>query len=300
MTPQPSRPLTPSRPASVPPPAATVASALPTWKAKPRQPKPICPKLMIYAVEGFGKTTIGAYAPDPLILMSRGETGYDTLLSKGRVPAVAAEVVENWPDTLAWIDRLIADPQGIRSVVFDATGGFDQFCQDFVCNRDFGGDWHGKKEGFLAFGADKGYKATAQEWRKLLVRLETLRDKHGVMPILLGHAKTVPFRNPMGPDYDTYTADISKYSWADTLRWADATLFGKFYTIVDKEGKGAKGKGIGGTDRVIYTEQRDAFSAKNRYGMPPELFLTEEGGGPETMWARIWASIATSPPPAAP
>ena len=66
----------------------------------------MAPRLVIHAVEGFGKTTIGAYSPDPFILMS--ETGYDTLLASELAPSVPAEEVTSWTDLLRWLSDLAA------------------------------------------------------------------------------------------------------------------------------------------------------------------------------------------------
>src|SRR4051812_31251234 len=40
---------------------------------------------VIYGPEGTGKTTLGAMFPKPVFLMTRGETGLETLIDAGRV-----------------------------------------------------------------------------------------------------------------------------------------------------------------------------------------------------------------------
>jgi hypothetical protein len=157
-------------------------------------------------------------------------------------------------------------------------------CHEIVCRRDFGGEW-GEK-GFAAY--HKGYDLAVGEWLKLLARLERLNEQHGVTIVLLGHAKVQAFRNPLGPDYDRYVSDVHAKTWGPSARWADAVLFGNFYTVVDREKQG-KGKGVGGTDRVIYTERRDAWDAKNRYGMPEEIWLDKDR---TRSWAQVWETIA--------
>ena len=47
-------------------------------------------------------------------------------------------------------------------------------------------------------------------------------------------------------------------------------------------------QGVGGADRLIYTEGRDAFVAKNRFDMESELWLD---GGPSAAWPALWAAI---------
>lgn len=260
----------------------------------PRTKPPIVPKIVMYAGEKFGKTSLLAHAPDPVILMV-GETGYDTLLSAGRVPAVPALVVETWPHGMDVLEQLIADPQGRKTVGIDGIGALDMMAQAFVCERSFGGDWDDPKDGFLSWGAKKGHTQTAMEWARMLAKLETLRTHHGIVPVLLGHATVQNTPNPAGADYQTYSCDCCKMVWAETARWSDCILFGRFHSVVEvaksekkKNVAEQKGKGIGGADRVIYTEGRDAYVAGNRYGMLPEFSLPPD---PAAMWSTVWNEI---------
>jgi len=250
-----------------------------------RERKPVAPKLVLAAVEGFGKTTFGAWAPSPFILMARGETGYDTLLSAGRVPQVPAALSESWSETLEWVESLIADPQGVKTMVLDAYTGFERLCHEHVCVRDFGGNWG--EHGFNGF--KRGIDNALSDWIGLLNRLSKLNETHGVSIVLLSHVKVTTFKNPMGMDYSQFSPDGNDKTWAATARWADVMLFGNYLTIVDGKANQKAGKGIGGTDRMLYTERRDSFVAKNRYGLPPELLLPND---PAAMWSTVWDLIA--------
>lgn len=248
-----------------------------------------CPRIVLYGVEKWGKTTVAAYSPDPVILMARGEQGYRTLLSAHRAPSVPSELINSWPEAIAWLDSLIEDPQGRKSVWLDALGGFEQLCREFICAKEFDGDW-GEK-GFEGF--KRGYALVGTEFLRLLQRLDELHDKHGIITGIIGHAKAKVFNDPTGPAYDRYACDAHDAVWNGVARWSDCILFGKFYSIVnvantkDNLAK-QKGKGIGGTQRVIYTEQRDALVAGNRYGMMPEFQMPED---PAQGWATLWNEI---------
>ena len=178
--------------------------------------------------------------------MARGETGYDTLLGAGLVPAIPAEEIESWSNLLRRIDDLINDQQGRKTLVLDAIGGFERLCHEHVCTRDFGGNW-----GERGFGSyQKGYDLAVTDWLNLLARLDRLH-RAGVMIMLLGHCKVAPFKNPLGPDFDRYVSDVHHKTWNVTHRWADAVLFGNFFTVLDDEaaarrrgkGKGHRGNG---------------------------------------------------------
>lgn len=283
------------------PPRTPTAAPPPTHKPAPKLAVPASvfapPAIVLNAVEGWGKTSFAAFAPDAAILMARGEAGYTTLLGGGRVPAIPAAGIEEWPQLLAMLDDLARDPQGRKTLALDALGGFERLCHEYVCARDFGGEW-GEK-GFGSF--QKGYEVAASEWLLLLQRLDALRQKHHMTVVILSHSKVKPFKNPLGADHDRYISDVHDKTWAPTAKWADCVLFGKFKTDVEtkKDNKVEslkKGKGTGGTARIIYTEWRAGFDAKNRYGMPEWIDMPDD---PSKTWATVWAAITQQTAPAA-
>lgn len=260
----------------------------------PRQPKKITPKIIMLAVEKFGKTTLGANASKPIILMARNETGYDTLLSSGRVPSIPALEIESWTKFIETLDALIENHEDRETLVLDAFGGFESLLHEYVCKTDFDGDW-GEK-GFMGFA--KGYHQSVPVWEAMLSRLEKL-NKQGMTIILLGHTRIKTIKNPAGPDYDGYIADVHEKTYAVTARWADAILFGKMHAVLDMDkrdagkaqaGKrvGIKGKMMGEAVRVIVTENRDGIPAGNRYGMDSEIWLS---GDHSKSWEEVWAQI---------
>lgn len=239
------------------------------------------PRIVLAAVEGWGKTTLGAFSPQPIFMQARGETGLETLRSHRLVPDVDTfDVIESWPQAIAVVEYLIGEDTGHKTLVLDAKGGFERLCHEHVCQRDFGGDW-GEK-GFSAF--QKGYDLSIHDWAKLLERLDRLRATRGMAIVMLSHCRVATFKNPTGPDFDRYGVDCHQKTWGITHKWADAVLFGNFFTVV-QEKKGQRAKGIGGQERVLYTQHSDVHDAKNRYGMPPEIDV------PSTP-AESWNAIA--------
>ena len=67
-----------------------------------------------------------------------------------------------------------------------------------------------------------------------------------------------------------------------------ASRLARLFRTVTAKNRDGKVKGIGGTDRVLYAERRDAFDAKNRYGMPPEVDVPDD---PAQIWTTIWDQI---------
>ena len=240
------------------------------------------PRVVLNAVEGWGKTSCAAHAGVCAILMARGETGYETLLNAGRAPAIHAASITSWSQALATVEGLIAEDKYLDVLSLDALGGYESLCHEVVCQREFKGDW-GEK-GFA--GYQRGYDLATKEWLRLLEALDRLHAKHNMAILLLSHAQVRPFKNPMGQDYDRFVADCHHKTWGVTSKWADAVLFGTFVTIVEQnKARGdMKPKGIGGTERQLFCERRDAFDAKNRYGMPAQIAIPDD-------YTQIWATI---------
>lgn len=283
MTPPPNAPP-PTSLVPPPPPVKSAQSApkpavsVPVMSMKPAEFT--APRIVITGVEGVGKTSIVAYAPGASIIEAGNETGYSTLAGVGRVPQIPSAHVSTWEEFTALLDSLIDAPP--RLLGFDAMSGLERMCHEFVCKRDFNGDWSDK--GFASF--QKGYDMAVTDWLLMLSKLDRLH-KLGTTIIILAHCKVKPFKNPEGPDFDRYVADVHEKTWAATHRWADAALFMKFETITDSD-KNKRVRGIGTDTRILYTSRTDARDAKNRYGMPSEI---EMPGDPAQMFNAIWQYI---------
>lgn len=246
------------------------------------------PRIVLNAVEGWGKSTYGAFAPNPAILMSRGETGYVTLRDKGLVPDADCVELGQWRDVLETVDDFAKGGTKYGAIVLDAVGGFERLCHEHVCARDFGNDW-GEK-GFASF--QKGPDVSVAEWLGLLSRLDRARQALGCPVVFLSHSKVKSFKNPMGPDFDRYIADCHEKTWGVTHKWADTVLFGTYVTVTVDDKKTKRAKGIGGDERVLYTTRRDAWDAKNRFAMPPQLDIPAD---PASVWSTVWESITSKP-----
>jgi len=266
------------------PPSRAAPAAPP--KAKPAfgdVSSPVGAAVVLAAVEGWGKSTVGAYAPSPAFIMAGNEKGYRTLLNAGRVPNVPAKSTMAWAEMLDLISGIAESPGSIRTVCIDSLGTAERLCHEHVCLTEFRGEWGDK--GFANF--QKGYDVSVSHWLKLLVALDKLRENHGIDVIFTAHTKIKQFKNPEGADFDRFVADCHDKTWGATARWADACLFGKYLTVIDKEKQG-KGKGVGGSERLVYTERRDTWDAKNRYGMPECIDIPND---PALVYSTIFSYI---------
>jgi len=227
----------------------------------------------LHAVEGFGKSSLSAYFPNPIFIQSRGETGLETLIDSGRLPDTAhLPEIKQWLDLHSALVMLTEQDHPYKTLVIDTVNGLERLAHEYICERDFKSDWG--ETGFFSYG--KGPKAALTEWRMFLQDLDNLRERKAMILVLLFHTKPAKFKNPEGRDYDRYQPDMHEEAWALTHRWLDVVLFGNFVAATADDKQTKKAKGIGGTSRVIYCQRTAAWDAKNRIGLPESIDLTSE------------------------
>lgn len=105
--------------------------------------------------------------------------------------------------------------------------------------------------------------------------------------IQTAHAEVKRFDSPETEPFDRYQIKLHKMASALVQEHADMVLFANFKTSVTKSDVGMKkvARGVGAGTRVLYTEERPAFLAKNRHNLPPELPLS---------WEALASSVAAA------
>lgn len=238
------------------------------------------PRIILHGVEGIGKTSFGAKAPKPIVLMGRGETGLETLIDSGQLGDTPHfPEINSWGELLACVNELEKSDHDFKTVVMDTLGIFERLNHEDVCQKSFGNDWSDK--GFM--GYQRGFEVSLGPWREFLLSIDRLREQRKMLFIGLCHTKVFNFKNPEGSDYDRYVPAVHKTTWEVTSRWADIILFANYETFT-KEEKTGRSKGVGGKDRILYTERTAAFDAKHRHGLPAEL---EMGNNSQESWSKF-------------
>lgn len=246
-------------------------------------------RYILHAVEGWGKTSFGAQMPKPVFMQSRGETGLETLIDSGQLPEIPhTPEITQWADALYTMEYLLQADHGFQTLCVDTINGLERLCFESVCERDFGGKWG--NDGFASYG--KGPQVAQNDWRQFLIACDALREKRKMRIIMLCHTKVGTYQNPTGANYDRFSPEMAKETWGLTHKWADCVFFGNFESIViggQVDGKQPrKGKGIGGRTRMMYTIRHDAYDAKNRLGLPPEI---EMGDTPQEGYQRFLEAV---------
>lgn len=217
------------------------------------------PRVMLYGPHGLGKTTFGAQAPNPIFILT--EDGLGTL-TVPHFPLAKTEA-----EVLEAIGVLYNDEHEFHTVVIDSLDWLDSLIW-----ADINEKYEAKD---LAYG--KGAVIAAERWRVILDGLNALRNDRGMAVILLAHAQIKRFDSPEVEPFDRYMPKLQERSSALVQEWCDCVLFTNFKTMVRKDDVGFNQKvarGITTGERLLYTVEKPAYLAKNRYSLPDSLPLS--------------------------
>lgn len=228
------------------------------------------PKLTVMGVAGIGKTTFAAGAPDPIFLFT--EEGQGKLDVARFEPRPGDPVLRSWLEVMDCVTSLYTEEHQYKTVVIDTLDGLEPLLWAHTADahnvsniEEVGG------------GYGKGYIHALDHARKLFDGLEALRNEKGMAVVLLAHTQTKKFESPDSQSYDRYQLRLQDRFANATYEWTDVLLFAQWKAhVVKDQGKrktDVRTRGVGSGERIMYTEERPAWWAKNRYGLPLELPL---------------------------
>lgn len=219
------------------------------------------PRIVLYGIHGIGKSTFAADAPKPIFIPT--EDGANEI----DVPKF--EVVTSHGEVLQQLRSLYKGTHDYETVVIDTADWLEDFIQLELKAS------YSEKE--LSFGKDS--LRAAEKMSEVLTALNHVREKRGMGCILLAHTEIKGFNSPMSEPYDRYQPKLQARMGGLLQEWADLVAFATYDVVVKKEEVGhdkTVRRGISTGDRMLFVEERPAFYAKNRYGMPVEIpFLKE-------------------------
>jgi hypothetical protein len=217
------------------------------------------PRIMLYGVEGIGKSTFAANSPNPIFILT--EDGL------GSLTAAHFPLATSFKNVLDAIKTLYTDKHDYKTVVIDSLDWLEAIIQREIEQT------HDAKD--LAYG--KGTLIAAERWREILDGLNALRNDKGMVIILIAHTTIKRFDSPETEPYDRYQPKLQERSNAVVREWSDAVLFANYKTIIKKDDVGfnkTNARGISTGERLLYTSERPAYMAKNRYNLPESIPLS--------------------------
>lgn len=217
------------------------------------------PRVMIYGPHGLGKTTFGAGAPSPIFIMT--EDGL------GKLEVDHFPLATSYQDVIDAIGTLYNEDHNFGTVVIDSLDWLDNLIWQDIHNK------HDDKA--LAYG--KGAVIAADYWRTILDGLSALRDDKGMAVVLIAHCEIKRFDSPEVDPYDRYQPKLQARSSALVQEWVDGVFFCNL-RVLTKEAEVGFNKevrrGITTGERLMYTTEKPAYMAKNRYSLPDSMPLS--------------------------
>jgi hypothetical protein len=226
------------------------------------------PRILLYGVEGIGKSTFGSQAPKPIFIQT--EDGLDEI-DCARFPLARC-----YDDVVTALAELRTEAHDHESVVIDSLDWLERLVWDKLCAQHNVTSIE-KVDG----GYSKGYTHALSFWREVIDHLNALRNQRGMVVLLIAHSKVERFEDPESSPYDRYSPRLHKHAAALVSEWSDAVLFATRKMRTQSEDAGFNRKrtiahaiGKDGGERVLRCVGGPSCVAKNRYGITDELPLS--------------------------
>lgn len=246
-------------------------------------PKP--PRIVLYGPHGIGKNTFLAGCPNPVLVDIEGG-------QPANAPVNAFPQARSFGDVMEALSVLYTEDHDFRTVGVDSLDWLEPLVWAEAIRRNNETPGNKQWNSIEDAGYGKGYIAALDVWRDYLDAVNALRNDKGMIVVQTAHAEVKRFDSPETEPFDRYQIKLQKSASALVQEHADMVLFANFKHATAKTEVGANKtvvRGIGVGSRTLYTEERPAFLAKNRHGLPPELALS---------WAAVEAAVAASIPQA--
>jgi len=222
-------------------------------------------KIIIYAVPGIGKTTFASTFKKPILIRTEDGAGNIDIDTFPTIP-------NNYTELNIMLRVLYSEEHDYETLELDSLDWTEPLVWAETCRLH-------KKQDIEAFGYNKGYIHAEAQWRRLSKSLDYIQDKKKMNIVLTAHSEIKRYEPPDSDPYDRYQIKLQKRASKFWREWADIVLFCNYKVQLVKAESSfnqEKKRGIGSGERVIYTEERPAFRAKNRWDLPPEIYIGQD------------------------
>ena len=211
-------------------------------------------KVVLYGVEGIGKSTFASQFPNPVFIDTEGSTSN-----------MNVQRLDNPNSWQMLIDEVnyVKQTKICSTLIIDTADWAETLANKHVIARNGITSIED-----LVYG--KGYTMVKEEFGKLLNLLSELTDD-GINVVVTAHAELKKKEEPdqMGA-YDRYQLKLSRQCAPLLKEWSDMVLFANYETTIVTDSKTKSKKATGG-QRVMFTTHHPAWDAKNRHNLPEKL-----------------------------
>lgn len=229
-------------------------------------------KILIYGPPGLGKTTFGATFESPILL--RIEDGAAAL----DVPTFP-KLVEDYSELCEAVNALHGE-HSFRTLVVDSLDWLEPIVWAETCAR-LSAMSDRPVTSIEQPGYGKGYLEADRVWKEIIGGFDSLRLNRGMNLVMIAHAEQKRVEPPDSDPYDRYQIKLHKRAWALWQEWVDMLLFASYERRLVKTKDGGKSgddkhRAEGSGDRVIFTDERPAYLAKNRWSLPHRIYIGQD------------------------
>lgn len=240
------------------------------------------PRVLIYGVEGVGKTNFAASAPKPVFLRTeKDETNANTI----------GWSISSFDDAIEAMGVLYNEAHEFETVVTDSLDWLEPLIWEQVCKDN-------DVKSIEDIGYGKGYVQALVYWGRFIEGMNALRDERNMTIIWLAHSTIKRFDAPDTDPYDRFQVKLHERASAKIREVCDIVGFANYHVAITKtevgfDKKVARGTGAG--IRYLHLEERPAFQAKNRYDLPAKIKLPKDSG-----WTELVQHFPNANPDATP
>lgn len=216
-------------------------------------------KILLYGRSGCGKSTLAGLSERPAFLdLEDGLVHLDVF----KTPYLM-----NFDDYRENLRNAMTD-DNIKTIVIDTLDGLESLLTKKILDEN-------GKESLADFGYGRGYDLLMTAFSKEFDIFDKISRKNKNI-LMVAHEQIEKYADPTSEPYDRYAIKLHKKSSQVLVARADCVLFCDYEKIVKKNNSDEKLRGIGQGKRVVFTQEKPSFIAKNRFGLPERMPMTDE------------------------
>lgn len=217
----------------------------------------------IAGINGVGKTTFACSFPKSLILDLEDGSLH---INANRIRADKLRDLQSFK---SYLKLLKTEAHDFQTLVIDSAEALEALIENEVCKE-------GKVETIEKYdgGYGKGWQRAKELMRETMIELQELKSR-GITSILVAHTQVKQVSDPAtNQSYDRVIMRCND-KMAAIIRDLSDNVFYATYKVFTAKDSG-KTKAFGDGQRIMFTQWRPGFDAKNRLELPLELPLSYE------------------------